>query len=177
MNSAPCNNPVMCWRNEVMRDYIDRQGLVQQPGEAKALYIQRCKDHMRKLPPIGMQTDSARQAETERKRRMVQNFGPLMPAADISAVTARPDPTPANNATAQPDKPSGGPLARLAGQLCTNPAFREWLNLANENQAADHIRMMCSIASLAELDHEPQSAKLFHERIRRPFVELQYQAA
>lgn len=75
----------------------------------------------------------------------------------------------------------GGALALLAAQLCQNPEFREWLNgrqiadlvlhVETERDAAVAIRLICGVQSRAELDHNDQAGKRFHERIRRPFAQ------
>ena len=75
------------------------------------------------------------------------------------------------------EKPKGGDLARLAGQFCANPRFREWLyeigydRDVTADEAAEAIRVTCDINSRAELDHRSDAAEAFHESIRRPFAE------
>ena len=71
----------------------------------------------------------------------------------------------------EPEKPKGGELARLAGQLCQNPEFREFHSFEDEEDAAHHIRFGCEIESRAELDHDPRAAAIFHECYRKPFLE------
>jgi len=68
------------------------------------------------------------------------------------------------------EKPKGGELARLAGQLCQNPEFLEYGNYESPEEAAADIRFACQIGSRAELDHNPQAAAIFHESYRRPFL-------
>lgn len=73
----------------------------------------------------------------------------------------------------------GGPLCKLAAILCGNHDFREWLsiqtmeNIDSTDKAAEHMRLICGIASRRELDHDPEAARIFHERIRQPWVEYE----
>lgn len=70
------------------------------------------------------------------------------------------------------DKPKGGELARLAGMFCQQPEFLEFAGRAETpEQAADWVRRVCGVASRAELDHNELAAKLFHDRVRRPYME------
>ncbi|CAM4079494.1 hypothetical protein BOTU111921_10510 [Bordetella tumbae] len=73
----------------------------------------------------------------------------------------------------------GAALARVAGQLCANKRFQEWViaragavphGVATSEYAADYIRRACGILSRSELDHNAQAAALFHDRIRKPFL-------
>ncbi|WP_322997933.1 hypothetical protein [Castellaniella sp.] len=73
------------------------------------------------------------------------------------------------------EKPKGGELARLAGQLCQNPAFQAFVpecadGLSVEENAAAWIRKVCEVSSRAELDHSVAAAFRFHERVRKPFL-------
>lgn len=65
----------------------------------------------------------------------------------------------------------GGALARLAGQLCQNPDFLRWGRFLSSEHAADAIRQACGVESRAFLDHNPEAARIFHSRFRRPFAE------
>ena len=76
---------------------------------------------------------------------------------------------PDNNAAeaACTDKPKGGELAKWAGILSNDPVFWEWLYLErcvevrSESSAANYIRDICGVGSRAELDHNPEAAKIF----------------
>lgn len=70
----------------------------------------------------------------------------------------------------EPEKPKGGPLARLAGQMCQNPEFLKFIGMDSESVAADHIRDVCGVTSRSELDHNQVAANQFHELIRKPFL-------
>lgn len=78
----------------------------------------------------------------------------------------------------------GGDLSKLAGMLCQDAAFQEWMWLRRhedatptndfgtkwaEDWAAATLRGECGVESRAEFDHNPESAALFHERIRKPW--------
>ena len=75
------------------------------------------------------------------------------------------------------EKPKGGPLAKLAGQICQQEAFQTWLCVESADEAAESIRSMCCIDSRAELDHNEAAANLFHKNIRIPYSEMQRRAA
>ena len=64
----------------------------------------------------------------------------------------------------------GGPLARLAGQWCADPAFREWIYVDTEAQAAEKIRAFCKIESRRLLDHDLEAATKFKKLFRTPYM-------
>ena len=70
------------------------------------------------------------------------------------------------------EKPKGGALARLAGQLCQQESFQAWIGVGNAEWAAEAIREMCQIKSRAELDSNAEAAEIFHRTIRIPYSEL-----
>jgi hypothetical protein len=83
------------------------------------------------------------------------------------------------------EKPKGGPLARLAGMWCADPRFQSWLAHAHAAEwhalnlgypaaetAAAAVRMICGITSRADLDNNPQAARVFNARIRAPYSTL-----
>lgn len=80
-------------------------------------------------------------------------------------------------AAAEVAPPRGGELARLAGRLCNDVEFQEWLagNFAREkvdsNAAAALVRAICGVSSRAQLDSNADAAQTFHETIRKPFNE------
>jgi hypothetical protein len=73
----------------------------------------------------------------------------------------------------------GGPLAKLAGQWCSDAGFWKFLatkhnwQCGSSDDAADCIRERCGIGSRAELDNNEEAAALFHEHFRLPFMEWQ----
>lgn len=70
----------------------------------------------------------------------------------------------------------GGPLSRLAAALCSNPKFQLFVfktfgeDVKTENECADFLRKTCGVSSRAELDHNENAARTFHERFRKPFL-------
>ncbi len=68
-------------------------------------------------------------------------------------------------------EPKGGELAKLAGMFCQQPEFWEFCGQSNAAEAAAWIRVVCHVASRADLDHNPAAAKLFHDRVRKPYLE------
>lgn len=75
------------------------------------------------------------------------------------------------------EKPKGGALARLAGQLCQQDTFQEWMCATNADGAAKSIREICGISSRAELDNNEAAANIFHQAIRLPYLLSQRMAA
>ena len=84
----------------------------------------------------------------------------------------------------------GGALAKLAGMLCADPAFQSWLRDAQYREwdtvadgavdATDHaartIRLVCGVASRAQLDHDEAAAERFH-KIRKGWNFIQQERA
>lgn len=69
-------------------------------------------------------------------------------------------------------KPKGGELAKLAGILCADPKFQDWISATSEEDAATELRARCGVTSRAELDHNAKAATIFHEHIRKPWQEF-----
>ena len=73
------------------------------------------------------------------------------------------------------ERDKGGALAKLAGMWCADPRFWEWLNsdgerhIGSETEAAEYVRTICGVQSRADIDHNPQAEKIFHNQIRLPF--------
>ena len=76
--------------------------------------------------------------------------------------------------SAEPEKPKGGPLAKLAGMWCDDANFIDWW-LDNDGIGMDQltpaeaIRTVCKVKSRAELDHNPEARKLFDMHFRIPY--------
>lgn len=69
-------------------------------------------------------------------------------------------------------------LCIMACVFCKDALFRRWLALhlgpdetITEAEAKDCILILCEISSRNELDTNPRAAAMFHEKVRRPFVE------
>jgi hypothetical protein len=75
----------------------------------------------------------------------------------------------------EPEKPKGGPLAKLAGQWCSERMFIDWANshsaitIDSSQSAAAWLRATCGVASRVELDHNPAAAERFHRYVRGPY--------
>lgn len=89
-----------------------------------------------------------------------------------AAVTEMRKPDHLPDATKMIEKPKGGALARLASQLCQQPAFLTWYGCDSEGEAAEHIRFSCGVESRSELDHNESAAAIFHREIRIPYSEF-----
>lgn len=73
-------------------------------------------------------------------------------------------------------EPKGGPLAREAGKLDSNPAFQDYAMARNFPNVRDFILDRCCINSRRELDHRPEAARLFRQMMRN-FADEQKVAA
>jgi hypothetical protein len=82
------------------------------------------------------------------------------------------------------DETKGGKLAKLAGMLCGDPDFQAWIEarnpqlaerapfeLSGPDLAAHLVRTICGVESRAQLDHNPEAARRFHESIRKPWAD------
>jgi hypothetical protein len=78
----------------------------------------------------------------------------------------------------EPEKAKGGPLAKLAGMLCADPEFWQFLThqfsledaCESSDRAAEVIRSTCLIESRAELDGDEDARVAFHTLIRGPWI-------
>lgn len=84
--------------------------------------------------------------------------------------------------TKEPEKPKGGPLAKLAGMWCSDQAFWGFIDSQragqfcyNATQAADWVRQVCQVESRAELDSVPYARQLFEEFVRGPYMKWRLQ--
>lgn len=71
---------------------------------------------------------------------------------------------------AQPEQ-KGGELAKLAGMFCQSTEFWEFCRADDADEARDWILGVCGIHSRRDLDHNPTAAQLFHDRVRKPYLE------
>lgn len=69
------------------------------------------------------------------------------------------------------DKPKGGDLAKLAGMFCQSVHFWEFCRCDDADEARDWILRVCGVQSRRDLDHNPTAAKIFHDRVRKPYLE------
>lgn len=76
------------------------------------------------------------------------------------------------------EQQKGGALAILAGRLCADERFHEfvaqeygviWHTEHTADDIAQWMREQCSIDSRAELDHNEAAAEVFHRVIRGPW--------
>lgn len=73
------------------------------------------------------------------------------------------------------DEQKGGALAKLAGMWCRQADFLLFLEsmgrgTGNGETSDEYVREICGIDSRAELDHNPEAARIFNERIRQPYM-------
>lgn len=74
----------------------------------------------------------------------------------------------------------GAALSRAAAMMCNGAKFQRWVvsrvgaapeGVSAQQHAAQFVRDACGITSRAELDHNAKAATLFHEAVRKPFVD------
>lgn len=63
-------------------------------------------------------------------------------------------------------------LSQWVALRCKEPLFRRFLNVTNEADAVDQVRTLCTVASRAEFDSDPEAAARLHQIIRHPFIEF-----
>lgn len=107
----------------------------------------------------------------------------------LAVVQIGEDETPVIQELSHENEPLGkGVLAKTAGMMCGNPDFTRWLQRTFEAEwaaatvaiggqsgvgtiqlAAETIRIICCVASRAELDTNDIAATIFHNKIRKPY--------
>ena len=114
--------------------------------------------------------------------QFVSMFGTPDPSKTIPVGIARIDPSKKSNRERLEEalaKPKGGKLAQRAGIICSEKPFLVFLDDAEEygepfqsgtKDPAQYIRELCHIDSRAELDHNSEAARKFHD------LELSYNA-
>lgn len=96
-------------------------------------------------------------------------YGTPAPRAPIDAVAEIND---------KDHHPKGGKLSILAAMFGNQPDFHRFvLNQFGEDvqtsaEAAAFIRHVCGVKSRAEIDHDKKAEKLFHEKIRKPYLDF-----
>lgn len=74
----------------------------------------------------------------------------------------------------------GAALSRAAAMMCNGAKFQRWVvsrigaapdGVSASQHAAQYVRDICGITSRSQLDHNARAASLFHEAVRKPFVE------
>jgi hypothetical protein len=75
------------------------------------------------------------------------------------------EPPPAPETPPQQPERKGGDLARRAGILCNEGAFRLWAEVATVEAAKQFMYRRCGIESRVDLDHEPEAAAKFRDMI------------
>lgn len=97
--------------------------------------------------------------------QFVSMFGTPDPSKTIPVGIAKLDPN------AKPER-KGGKLAQKAGILCAEGAFRKFLAekfpcegiaMFDLDMAASELRFQCGVSSRAELDHNEEAARKFHD--------------
>lgn len=74
------------------------------------------------------------------------------------------------------ERAKGGPLAKLVGMWCKEPAFWVFLSrrfgqpVTDDQTAAEVVRRVCGVASRAELDSAGKAEATFHVRVRLPYM-------
>lgn len=103
---------------------------------------------------------------------LVANFEQIKPVDETTEIGPK-SASKLDNSKVSPVSTKGGELAKWAGILSNDPVFWEWadeccdfLDINDASDAAIYIREMCDVQSRAELDHNPEAAKIFREMMR-----------
>ncbi|MFC4275546.1 hypothetical protein [Achromobacter aloeverae] len=94
-----------------------------------------------------------------------------MPVALAPLVADFERPKTENPVLQQDQQLKGGELAKLAGIFCQQPEFWEFAGVPDGECARDWILDICCISSRRELDHNPVAARIFHDLVRKPYME------
>ncbi len=88
----------------------------------------------------------------------VDAFGTPMPDKNVPIALAR------LNTADVVEKPKGGKLAQQAGILCGEVAFLHFIQDNYQvSDPEDFVRRRCGVKSRAELDHNSEAARIFHD--------------
>lgn len=55
---------------------------------------------------------------------------------------------------------------------CREAAFQAFLGAASEDEAAEVVRIVCGVDSRAEIDTNTAAQQLWHDVIRKPYIEF-----
>jgi O-methyltransferase involved in polyketide biosynthesis len=55
---------------------------------------------------------------------------------------------------------------------CRESLFQAFLGAANEEEAAEVVRIICGVDSRAQIDTNTEAQKLWHDVIRKPYIEF-----
>lgn len=63
-----------------------------------------------------------------------------------------------------------GPLCVMACTFCADPVFWRWLNVVDEATAKANLLAICNCTSRKQIDGSPYFERIFHGRVRLPFL-------
>jgi O-methyltransferase involved in polyketide biosynthesis len=56
---------------------------------------------------------------------------------------------------------------------CREALFQRFLGAANEEEAAEVVRIACGVNSRAEIDRNADAQRIWHDVIRKPYLQFQ----
>lgn len=117
------------------------------------------------------------QADCSLQELAALGLAPGAPFALARMTQEAANPAVVNQQSTTEQKAPIGPLCRLAVQFCADPMFIRWTAKtlddafgACEETAKQFILETCGIESRKELDTDDRAARIFHNRIRLPFM-------
>jgi hypothetical protein len=57
---------------------------------------------------------------------------------------------------------------------CKEAAFQRFLRVPDEATAVSSVRAICEVKSRGEIDRDERAQKRFHDFIRKPYLQYQY---
>lgn len=96
--------------------------------------------------------------------RAVTLFGSPGTAVALAALK------PARQQAQQPERAKGGVWSQWVAMRCDEPDFQRWLDVDDGSAAAAKVRMLCQVASRADIDNDPDAQARFQARIRDPWM-------
>lgn len=95
----------------------------------------------------------------------------------VQAANTSPEPVNKLAKNEQIEKPKIGPLAYWLVLRCNDPEFMQWLNrtkgycVCDSAEAGEAVKEMLGVVSRKDIDGDPDTVALFHERIRGPYAQ------
>lgn len=103
----------------------------------------------------------------ERGKQFIAAFGVPQPGSEIPVAIALLDPAAAAEPLEQKKKPKQRfcdlGVAQQAGILCNDPKFQQFVQVGNDEEAADYIRAYCEVDSRADIDTSPYAHQKWND--------------
>lgn len=99
----------------------------------------------------------------EAQRQVFEALGAPMPDAETWVAIARLRPEAVQQPEPEQLEPPRRPasMAQLAGILCNEGAFQQFIKVKNAAEAAEYVRAHCRVSSRANIDGNPDATEAF----------------